>query len=560
MRNFTKFLIGSFLFPFIYTASYGAVIFVDKNISSNCLSGNYSIAGRNCSGADGNAYSTIQSALNSMNGGDDIYMRGGTYQEGSIIVPSNKNGTASNFSSLRSYPNEWAVLDGQNKTSNADPIWGAVIGRNGGLSYWEFGNFEIKNGATSSGSTATGLIYGGNHGRIHHLYIHDNVASTGSNNPSGIKLEKPKYTLVEYCHFYNNGMSSGTNLNSSNINTVSDYVEDPKAVNINNAEHHNEYRYNLIEQAPIGFKYKGFQYLSLSRDGQTPHMTYKEYGDKIHHNIFRSINKYPLWVEQDFAQIYNNIFDMSSAKEMILNSPDEDDREPFYATVYNNTFIRTRLCIYHDGVAGGDHSSYTISYAMGTPAKPYFYFFNNIVESIGAVKDGRNDLNILFTYKDWDVTNNDIDLSKVFVERNLFIPRKITDKVINVGEDTYDYSISEYISNGWASKLYAVESKTGLYKASNSYKTNGSFSLGSSEKVINGGIGGSHPYISGVKIPSYVGATDPNNDNWVDVVLGLSSISNLKFVGTSISTSSTSSSSGTFISLPPPPTKLLVVE
>ena len=76
MRNFTKFLIGSFLFPFIYTASYGAVIFVDKNLSSNCLSGNYSIAGRNCSGADGNAYSTIQSALNSMNGGDDIYMRG----------------------------------------------------------------------------------------------------------------------------------------------------------------------------------------------------------------------------------------------------------------------------------------------------------------------------------------------------------------------------------------------------------------------------------------------------------------------------------------------------
>ena len=394
MRNFTKFLIGSFLFPFIYTASYGAVIFVDKNLSSNCLSGNYSIAGRNCSGADGNAYSTIQSALNSMNGGDDIYLRGGTYKEGSIIVPSNKNGSASNYSSLKSYINEWAIIDGNNNTSTADPIWGAAIGRNSGLSYWEFGHFEIKNGRNgtyNSASNAAGITYGGDHGYLHHLYIHDNSCYSGANNSAGIKLEKTRYVTVEYCFLYNNGDYRASNLNASNIVQVSDYIEDPLAVNINNAAHHNVYRYNLIEHSTIGFKNKNSQWLSKTRNGQTnpPDNTYKQCGDKIYCNIIKDISRFPLYARMDFVQIYNNIIDVStlSTKESCIGASDEDDRHPFYATVYNNTFINSKVSFYHDGVSGGDNSSYTIS--ASSPAKPYFYFYNNIIDSVGAELSGQ---------------------------------------------------------------------------------------------------------------------------------------------------------------------------
>ena len=532
----------SILFCFFYSVSYGAVIFVDKNLTSNCLSGSYSISNRNCTGSNGNAYNSVQFAIDSMNGGDDIYLRGGTYQEGSIIVPSNKNGSADNYSVLKSYTNEWAILDGQNNTNSSNPMYGAVLGRNGGLSYWEFAHFEIKNGATSNGANATGLIIGGKNCYVHHLYVHDNVASIGNNNPAGIKLEKPQSVIVEYCYLYNNGMSSGTNYNAANIISVSDYVENPASVNIGAASQKNIYQYNLIANSPVGIKYKNSQWLSLSHTAA--HTVYKDFGDKIHHNIIKNIYKYPVDARMDFIQIYNNIIDMSSTKEFLIGEVDSDDREPFYATVYNNTFIRSRPCLYHDGKSGGDNSSYTIS--ASTPSKPYFYFYNNIIESVGAVKDGRNDLNILFTYSDWELSNGDIDMSKVFVERNLFIPRKRTDKVINVGEDTYDYSISDYMSNGWSSKLYAVELLTGLHKAGSNYKTNGSFSLGDSETIMNGGLGGSHPYLSGVRFPSYVGATDPNNDNWVDAVLGLSSINNLKFAGTVYSISSVSSSSSIF--------------
>ena len=32
-----------------------------------------------------------------------------------------------------------------------------------------------------------------------------------------------------------------------------------------------------------------------------------------------------------------------------------------------------------------------------------------------------------------------------------------------------------------------------------------------STTIANGGIGGSHPYLSGITLPSYVGAVDPND-------------------------------------------------
>ena len=50
---------------------------------------------------------------------------------------------------------------------------------------------------------------------------------TGKNNPSGIKLEKPKYIIVEYCYFYNNGVSNSTNKNAANITVYSDYILRP---------------------------------------------------------------------------------------------------------------------------------------------------------------------------------------------------------------------------------------------------------------------------------------------------------------------------------------------
>ena len=55
---------------------------------------------------------------------------------------------------------------------------------------------------------------------------------------------------------------------------------------------------------------------------------------------------------------------------------------------------------------------------------------------------------------------------------------------------------------------------------SDKYRTYGTFVVGSST-IAAGGIGGNHPYLSGVTVPSYVGAVNPNDDSWVSGVLGL---------------------------------------
>src|SRR5712691_7203224 len=54
-----------------------AVFYVDGSLSASCSS--YSIQLRNCFGSDGSAYTTIQQAVTSVNPGDIVYVRAGTY-------------------------------------------------------------------------------------------------------------------------------------------------------------------------------------------------------------------------------------------------------------------------------------------------------------------------------------------------------------------------------------------------------------------------------------------------------------------------------------------------
>ena len=98
----------------INTLSFSKTIYVDANLSSNCT-GNYSIANRNCSGSDGDAYKTIQAAINVAVAGDIIYVRAGQYNE--IIVTSN-SGTAGNWITIKSYNGEKVINTGQLNITN----------------------------------------------------------------------------------------------------------------------------------------------------------------------------------------------------------------------------------------------------------------------------------------------------------------------------------------------------------------------------------------------------------------------------------------------------------
>ena len=113
--------------------SWSANIYVDQTLVSDCTSGNYSIANRDCSGSDGNAYNGLQEALLAMADGDDLFLRGGTYtgtgpygsdlQDADFYIPYTTDGTPENHCSIQSYPGEWAVLVG---SGDANVVLGHV--------------------------------------------------------------------------------------------------------------------------------------------------------------------------------------------------------------------------------------------------------------------------------------------------------------------------------------------------------------------------------------------------------------------------------------------------
>src|SRR4051794_19271645 len=61
------------------TAAHAATIYVDRNLPSNCATGQYSVASRTCGGADGSGFTSFASAINAMQPGDTVDIRGGTY-------------------------------------------------------------------------------------------------------------------------------------------------------------------------------------------------------------------------------------------------------------------------------------------------------------------------------------------------------------------------------------------------------------------------------------------------------------------------------------------------
>jgi hypothetical protein len=57
----------------------GVTHYADGQMSRNCTTGNYSIARRNCTGSDGNAYGGVQglqNAANATSAGDTVLIRG----------------------------------------------------------------------------------------------------------------------------------------------------------------------------------------------------------------------------------------------------------------------------------------------------------------------------------------------------------------------------------------------------------------------------------------------------------------------------------------------------
>ena len=478
----------------------------------------------------GAGYHTIKAALSAHFAGDHIYIRGGTYQEGHIRIPYDHDGSnwTDDFNLIASFPGEWAVIDGQNGGGTGGDN-GIVVGGNSNsqgaigfavadssntyrMAYWKFERLEIMNGASADGQNAAGIRMHIGPVWVRYCYIHDNLASN-SNNPGGVRIEQPQDCLIEYNYFKDNGALTDIGHNCAHINIFSDYIPNDIAQNgftdpaNRPALARNEIRYNYFSGGVVGVKYKQDQFFS---GRETFSDSYRTYGDKVHHNIFIGQARAGIIARQDFIQIYNNITDSTS-----IDIGELDTRSIYKAVTYNNTL--------YEPAAGEVSNLFRVhrfwnDYNLPNQDTTYYgYDYNNLI--YGAIDH-------------YNTSDFGVDVAGTWAEANLdgyfgthnysYLPGAITTEVfrnlttnLTVAQFEAAFSGARHFLNTSEGNPPAFVSSAGADK----YKVNGSHVVETGTTLENGGVGGRHPYLSAVALPSYIGAVNPSDSDWVDGVL-----------------------------------------
>ena len=104
-------------FLLLHTVALAATIYVDNQLTEVCY-GTYSIANRDCSGSDGDAYFRPQDAADVVQPGDTVYFREGTYYQHDdmrdriVVMNILRNGTPDNPITFKNYNNEEVIFSG----------------------------------------------------------------------------------------------------------------------------------------------------------------------------------------------------------------------------------------------------------------------------------------------------------------------------------------------------------------------------------------------------------------------------------------------------------------
>ncbi len=211
----------------------------------------------------------------------------------------------------------------------------------------------------------------------------------------------------------------------------------------------------------------------------------------------------------------------------LICGPDSMTAHPTYhRCTYNNTIIQH----YISELIGDDRTEPNLDLA--------WYGANNIISEFGYV-DYSPPIGIAVMWHAYDCSY-EYTWTNTLVDRNLIYKPGSSTRHFGL-PNSYNCKSTRWITTSAFNTLRSTNSYTtstdGLFlgtSGANRYKINSSFSLGSGRTAGNAGIGGNHPYLSGVTIPSYLGAVDPNNSSWVDAVLGLANLQNLIAGGGSI--------------------------
>ena len=112
---------------FFASISLGREIFVDNQLADDCM-GTYSIANRDSSGSDGDAYNTAQEAADVSAPGDIIYFRAGTYydrtttQSAVPVLRIMTSGTEANPITYKNYNGEDAIMQAWDPESGSSGV------------------------------------------------------------------------------------------------------------------------------------------------------------------------------------------------------------------------------------------------------------------------------------------------------------------------------------------------------------------------------------------------------------------------------------------------------
>jgi hypothetical protein len=502
---------------------FAANIYVDKSLTSDCIGNNYSISNHNCSGSDGKAYNTIQKAISAMSGSDDIYIRDGTYNE-NVTIPQSKNGSSSKWSTIQSYIGEWAILNGNHNAPCTIGYFNTGSKGANDIKYWIVQRLEITGGAM----TDAGGGFCGNGGPfiIRYCYIHDNKVASNAENPGGIYGYCWKDSTIEYNWFNNNGGSGGDN--GGDISIYADYRYKEPGVKFNTGTYYgyyrarNEIKYNYFQSGVNGVRQKSIQDMS-DGDFSLPN-TYQTWGEKIHHNIFGSYGYSAIQVWGDFTQVYNNISvgdGASIQSQFAMRSYTSGTSAALaHVTFFNNTAKGAAFIDY----AGGADTSDT----------PRLYWYNNISDNFARDQDDYAPSFHITAHTYFGESAVTYPPSRV--TNNYAYRPQYNGTPYRIG-GTSAYRSAASFNSAFSGNNYQKASSEGsdnLYvgpSGANQYITRGAHVISGSTTIANGGTGGNHPYLAGVTLPSYVGATDPNdpkNNAWVQGVLGLSNVEVLK--------------------------------
>jgi hypothetical protein len=547
-------ILGLFFCVFLIWSVSAANIYVDKNLTSDCTTGNYNKITRTCFGSDGNAYNTVQEVIYGTDGtnpkanvGDKIYLRNGTYSEsyGTTSTPGaadmqisirldGNSWNEGHYILISSYPNEWAIINGSRNRTFAIGYGTASKGEGmdnvDSLNYIKFERLEITNGA------AAGLAMIGNNIWVRYCYFHNNgIGPGGDSNKAGLQLFVPQHCIIEYNYFSGNGYYDPRD-NGCELMLYADYAADERngLYNISTAQHSNEIRYNYFYSVgpntpPNTIHDKATQRLCSYGLGSHPYSEidngYRDQGNKYNHNIIRGDYGEGIYSSQDYEQIYNNIVDLNSGAPFGISTEDSGlCLETYKNTFYNNYIFKGTIDV---------TSGYDVDYTA--PLKLDFIALNNILDTtnnsdtspaigISTKQCFRVGCSLSARYN-W--TDTDVDRNLIYKplssSQHIGLPYSYLSKGtrwINVTTFNSQYGFSNYLS--YNNGLFL--GTTGSAK----YKTNSSFSLGNEKTIANGGVNISHPYLSGVKIPAYVGAVNPNDNAWVDGVLSLADTNVLK--------------------------------